>query len=144
MRITSGVWTRSGARKLTPTGVIGHSFTQAVAWHRGGAGGGLAGLGLEVGGLHSIKLAGQALRLVIAWMWSIGWSGSYMEWISEDRRLWPSGCRTRMSASWSREQMSVSSRAMTTASPASRSTLRRPWVRTARAIALASEASSRV
>ena len=28
--------------------------------------------------------AGQALRLLIAWMWSIGWSGSYMEWISED------------------------------------------------------------
>ena len=25
--------------------------------------------------------AGQALRLVIAWMWSMGWSGSYMEWI---------------------------------------------------------------
>lgn len=24
-----------GARKLTPTGVIGHSFTQAVAWHQG-------------------------------------------------------------------------------------------------------------
>ena len=35
VRITSGVWTSSGARKLTPTGVIGHSFTQAVEWHQG-------------------------------------------------------------------------------------------------------------
>src|SRR4029079_8057337 len=35
VRRTSGVWRRSGARKLTPTGVIGHSLTQAVAWHQG-------------------------------------------------------------------------------------------------------------
>ncbi len=68
--------------------------------------------------------AGQALRLVIAWMWSMGWSGSYMEWTREASRPWPSGWRTRMSASWRREQMSVSSRAMTTARPASRSSLR--------------------
>ena len=68
--------------------------------------------------------AGQALRLVIAWMWSMGWSGSYMEWTREDSRPWPSGWRTRMSASARREQMSVSSRAMTTARPASRSSLR--------------------
>ncbi|CAM5527427.1 hypothetical protein STENM327S_04123 [Streptomyces tendae] len=35
VRITSGVWTRRGARKLTPTGVIGHSLIHAVAWHQG-------------------------------------------------------------------------------------------------------------
>ncbi|MCO4700233.1 hypothetical protein LRR80_06338 [Streptomyces sp. RO-S4] len=88
--------------------------------------------------------AGQALRCDIAWMWSIGWSGSYMEWISDDSLLWPSGWRTRMSASCSREQMSVSSRAMTTASPASRSTRPPPWLRMARAMVLASAARSRV
>lgn len=27
--------------------------------------------------------AGQAFRFVIAWMWSMGWSGSYIEWTSE-------------------------------------------------------------
>lgn len=88
--------------------------------------------------------AGQALRLVIAWMWSMGWSGSYIECTSEERRPWPSGWRTRMSASASRAQMSVSSRAMTTASPASLSSLRPAVGRAARAIACASEASSRV
>ncbi len=87
--------------------------------------------------------AGQALRFVIAWMWSIGWSGSYMEWMREARRPCPSGWRTRMSASCRREQMSVSSRAMTTARPASRSILP-PCARAARAIARASAASSRV
>ncbi|CAM5527531.1 hypothetical protein STENM327S_04124 [Streptomyces tendae] len=88
--------------------------------------------------------AGQALRLVIAWMWSIGWSGSYMAWIREARRPWPSGWRTRMSASWRREQMSVSSRAITTARPASRSSLRPLWGRAARAMVCASAASSRL
>ena len=61
--------------------------------------------------------AGQALRFVIAWMWSMGWSGSYIECTREASRPWPSGWRTRMSASARRAQMSVSSRAMTTARP---------------------------
>ncbi len=86
VRMTSGVWTRSGARKLTPTGVIGHSFTQAVAWHQGARVLDSRVLAWRYVGSMASSSAGQALRFDIAWMWSIGWSGSYMEWISEDSR----------------------------------------------------------